>query len=112
MIVPKAQSNPFNVTRFFFTFWSFSDNLGAIFSTVSCSTRWNTAWRNDMGLFGLFKKKESDPMDKKLAAMNCKHVNYVAVDFAELCGGMEASPEYLLKLTHRFSLSCLLLSET
>lgn len=51
-----------------------------------------------MGLFGLFKKKESDPMDKKLAAMNCKHVNYVAVDFAELCGGMEASPGYLLKL--------------
>lgn len=53
-----------------------------------------------MGLFDLFRKKnESElPLKKRLAAMKCKMVNYVSVDFADLCSGMDSSDEYLTGL--------------
>lgn len=53
-----------------------------------------------MGLFDIFKKKSSSepPLRKKLSSMKCKMVNYVAVDFADLCSGMEKSEEYLISL--------------
>ncbi len=52
-----------------------------------------------MGFFDIFRKKTADnSMNKKLAALSCKKVNYVAVDFTELCENMAASPEYLMKL--------------
>lgn len=53
-----------------------------------------------MGFFDFLKKK-SDPdssLRKKLSSMHCKMVNYEAVDFNELCSGMEASDQYLMKL--------------
>lgn len=52
-----------------------------------------------MGFFDLFKKSSADnSLNKKLAALSCKKVNYVAVDFTELCENMAASPQYLMKL--------------
>ncbi|MGN1100935.1 MAG: hypothetical protein ACI4RG_02005 [Huintestinicola sp.] len=53
-----------------------------------------------MGLFDIFKKKSAEelPLKKRLASMKCKLVNYVVVDFSELCGEMDMSEEYLLKL--------------
>ena len=53
-----------------------------------------------MGFFDLFKRKQKKepPIKKRLASMRCKMVNYVAVDFGELCSGMEASESYLISL--------------
>lgn len=53
-----------------------------------------------MGFFDIFKKKapEEQPLKKRLASMKCKLVNYVALDFSELCSEMDKSEEYLLKL--------------
>lgn len=53
-----------------------------------------------MGLLDIFRKKspEEQPLKKRLASMKCKLVNYVAVDFEELCGEMDKSEEYLMKL--------------
>lgn len=53
-----------------------------------------------MGLFDFLKKtKDSEPpLKKRLASMKCKMVNYVAVDFTELCSGMDDSEEFLLTL--------------
>lgn len=53
-----------------------------------------------MGFFDLFRKRSDSgpPLKKRLAAMKCKRVNYVAVDFAELCSCMEKSEEYLVSL--------------
>lgn len=53
-----------------------------------------------MGLFDIFKKKSASeqPLKKRLASMRCKMVNYVAVDFAGLCVGMDDSEEVLLTL--------------
>lgn len=53
-----------------------------------------------MGFFDIFRKKSSEeqPLKKRLASMKCKLVNYVAVDFSELCGEMDKSEEYLVKL--------------
>ncbi|WP_432649316.1 hypothetical protein [Huintestinicola sp.] len=53
-----------------------------------------------MGLFDIFRKKspKEQPLKKRLASMKCKLVNYVADDFEALCGEMDKSEEYLLKL--------------
>ncbi len=53
-----------------------------------------------MGLFDFLKKKHDmeQPMKKQLSSMKCKMVNYVSVDFSELCSGMERSEEYLITL--------------
>lgn len=53
-----------------------------------------------MGFFDFFGKKspEEQPLKKRLASMKCKLVNYVAVDFSELCGEMDKSEEFLQKL--------------
>lgn len=53
-----------------------------------------------MGLFDIFRKKSDteQPLKKRLASMKCKMVNYVSVDFTDLCGGMDSSEEFLLTL--------------
>ncbi|MGN1105615.1 MAG: hypothetical protein ACI4RH_03115 [Huintestinicola sp.] len=53
-----------------------------------------------MGIFDIFRKKSprEEPLNKRLASMKCKLVNYVAVDFSQLCGEMDKSEEYLVKL--------------
>lgn len=53
-----------------------------------------------MGLLDIFRKKSDaePPLKKRLASMKCKMVNYVAVDFTDLCGGMDGSEEFLLML--------------
>lgn len=53
-----------------------------------------------MGFFDLFTKKSGDspkepPIKKKLMSMSCKRVNYVAMDFALLCGSVETDETYL-----------------
>lgn len=53
-----------------------------------------------MGLFDIFKKKttEEQPLKKRLASMKCKLVNYVAIDFEELCSEMDKSEDYIIRL--------------